>query len=303
MLRRLHNRFWRAKGTALVGGTRANNRARFRFRLIPGLPVAVFVVLAFTAIFASALTKYDPTVAALIDSMESPSLTGGDTDHLLGTDLFGRDILSRLLHGTRIVLAVVGSVIFISTIVGVALGLYAGYTGGFWDAVIMRTVDITLSFPPILIGIVIAVTYEPSFTNVVVVISIFYWAMTARQIRAEALALKELDFVTYARIAGSSNIRIMYKHILPNVVPTILVFATLQVGIVILFEASLSFLGVGIPPPSPSWGVMIKDGREVIASAWWVSVFPGLAIVITVLATNSFGDWLRDRWDPRLQHL
>ena len=281
----------------------AAHRSRFRIRLIPTLPIMLLVGMILVAIFANFLTTYDPREASLVDSLEEPSIAGGDSDHLLGTDFFGRDILSRLIHGTRVVLAVVGVVLALSTSSGAILGIVAGYRGGIVDSVIMRAVDITVSLPPILFAIVIAVTFAPSFTNVVVVITIFYWALIARQVRAEVLALREQDYVTFARTAGVSDVRIMWEHILPNVTPTLLVLGTFNVGNVILFEASLSFLGVGIPPPSPSWGVMVKDGKDVIATAWWVSVFPGLAILVMILAMNNLGDWMRDRFDPRLQHL
>ena len=184
---------------------------------------------------------------------------------------------------------VAGFVLLIATTIGVTLGTLSGYFGGKPDAIIMRMVDIFLSFPPLLIAIVFSVIYGPSFRNVIIVISAFYWAITARQVRAESLAIKAQDFVTLARIAGASHLRIMVKHILPNVMPTVLVITTLQVGTVIIFEASLSFLGVGIPPPNPSWGVVVSEGRDTLQTAWWISLFPGIAIVIAVLTMNNPG--------------
>lgn len=276
---------------------------KFSIKFIPTVPAAIAIGLVFIAIFANFLSPHDPKRISLADSLEPPAFSGGTRDHLLGTDLFGRDILSRLIHGTRIAVAVSISVLGISTTIGVTLGILAGYLGGKLDSLIMRLVDITLSFPPLLIAIVFGVIYGPSFRNVIIVISLFYWALTARQVRAEALAHRHLDYVILARTAGASHLRIMYKHIFPNVIPTILVITTLQVGTVILFESSLSFLGVGIPPPNPSWGVVVADGREQIASAWWISIFPGLAIMLTVLVMNSLGDWVRDRMDPMLQNL
>jgi peptide/nickel transport system permease protein len=200
-------------------------------------------------------------------------------------------------------MTVAGCVLTFATLIGVSLGLFAGYRGGFWDAFIMRIVDITLSFPPLLIAIVMAVIFGPSFLNVVIITTAFYWPLTTRQVRAEVLNLKVQDYVVLARVGGASNFRILVKHLLPSVIPTILVITTLQVGTVIIFESSLSFLGVGIPPPNPSWGVIIADGRGQLSTGWWLSVFPGILIFITVLAMNTLGDWLRERLDPHLRQL
>ena len=296
----------------------AVSQKKRNLHLVPTIPLIVVGFLIFLALFANFVSPHDPKRSNLTDSLTPPFWVGekvtviagteriengGSFDHVLGTDLQGRDILSRIIHGTRIAVLVSGFVLAIATTIGVTLGTVSGYFGGKPDAIIMRLVDIMLAFPPLLIAIVFSVVYEPSFRNVIIVISAFYWAITARQVRAEALAIKQQDFVTLARVAGASNIRIMVKHILPNVFPTVLVITTLQVGTVIIFEASLSFLGVGIPPPNPSWGVVVSEGRDQLSTAWWISLFPGLAIVVAVLTMNTLGDWVRDRLDPMMQHL
>ena len=222
-------------------------------------------------------------------------------DYPLGTDPLGRDIFSRLVHGARVSLGVAVTVMLIGTVVGCSVGIVAGYFGGKIDAGIMRAVDLVLSIPLVLIAIIVSVTVGASLTNLIILIAAFVWPRFARQIRAEVLSLREQDYVTLARVAGISNLRIMYRHILPNVTPTITVITTLQIGIVILTEASLSFLGVGVPPGVASWGGMVADGRETLLSNWWVSIFPGLAIVLAVLSLNTVGDWLRDYLDPRMK--
>jgi peptide/nickel transport system permease protein len=227
----------------------------------------------------------------------------GTWDHPLGTDRFGRDVLSRIIYGSRISLVVSLLVIGVAGTIGTLVGLISGYRGGITDAILMRLTDIGLSLPTILIAVVLVAVSEPSFRNVVLVISLLLWPRFARQIRGEALALKEQDFVAFAVVAGRSSTWIISHHILPNVVPTLLVICTLQVGYVILLEGSLSFLGVGVPPPNPAWGLMIADGRGFLATAWWISLFPGLAMLLTVLAVNLLGDWLRDRLDPKLRQI
>lgn len=279
-------------------------RRRFRFSPVPAIPALIIILTVLVAIFANFLAPENPNEGELIDSLTPPIFVeGGTTEHWLGTDLQGRDILSRLIFGARISITVSLAVLTLATIVGVSLGIAAGFFGGIWDLGIMRFVDVVLSFPPLLIAIVFAVIFGPSFQNVILIITLFYWPLTARQVRAEVLALKVQEYVALARVAGASNFRIMFRHILPSVIPTVLVITTLQVGAVIIFEASLSFLGVGVPPPNPSWGIMVADGRGQLSSAWWLSLFPGLMIFVIVLAMNSVGDWLRDRLDPRLRSL
>ena len=225
------------------------------------------------------------------------------SEHLLGTDAFGRDTFSRLIYGARISLVVSLLAVFFAGSVGTAVGLIAGYFGGWVDVLLMRVVDVGLSIPLILMAIILVSVLGPSITNVILVILLLLWPRYARQIRAETLSIKQQPFVDLARVAGCSPIRIMWVHIFPNVIPSLLVLATLQVGWVIIMESSLSFLGVGIPPPQPAWGVMVADGRGLIATAWWISLWPGLAILLTVLSFNLLGDWLRDRLDPKLRQV
>jgi peptide/nickel transport system permease protein len=230
---------------------------------------------------------------------------GGTWDHPLGTDKVGYDIASRVIHGARVSLIVAGLSILSGGLVGTTLGLVAGFFGGWWDHIIMRLVDIKLSIQSVLLALVLVSVMGPGFHTVIIVIALVLWVRYARLVRGEVLALKNQDFVAKARVAGASNFRIMSRHLFPNVVNTIIVLATLEVGQVILLEAGLSFLGVGIPRPTPAWGLMVADGRNLIAAGngWWISLFPGLAILLTVLSMNLLGDWLRDKLDPKLRNV
>ncbi|MYC29643.1 MAG: ABC transporter permease [Chloroflexi bacterium] len=245
-----------------------------------------------------------PTFGKLSDAFIPPAwIEGGSSAHLLGTDSLGRDVYSRIIYGARVSLVVSIFAIFIAGSIGTVMGLASGYFGGRLDGLIMRLVDIALALPTILIALVLVAVLQPGIVTVIVVIGCLSWANYARQIRGEVLTVKERDFVVLARSIGSSPARIMSRHILPNVFNTIIVLATLQVGSVILLEATLSFLGLGVPPPEPSWGQMVAEGRAFIVVAWWMALFPGLAIMFTVLSMNLMGDWLRDLLDPRLRQL
>ncbi len=273
-------------------------------RQAPTIPAAILVLLVITALFAPYLVPGSPTEQNLGKRLLAPAwVQGGSWDYLLGTDLYGRDILSRVIYGARISLTISLTSIGLGALLGVLVALPAGYLGGRVDLLVMRAVDAALSIPTILIGIVLAVTLGPSYQAVIFVIVLFVWPRYARQVRGETLAIKERDFVALAKIAGSSQARILAFHILPNLVPTLLVLSSLQVGAAIIMEATLSFLGVGIPPPAPAWGVMVADGKDLVVSAWWVSLFPGIAILLTVLSLNLLGDWLRDRLDPKLRQV
>ena len=273
-----------------------------RFPLIP-LTVIV-VVLIIPALFAAYVAPHHPTRGQFSERLTPPAWQeGGSSKFLLGTDKQGRDILSRIIHGAKYVLMVSLAVIAISGVVGVGLGLIAGYFGGRSDMFIMRGVDIALSIPAILLALAIVAARGPSFGVVIFVICVILWSRYARQVRGEVLAIKNQDFIGRAKVAGSSDFRIIVRHVFPNVVNSIIVLATLQVGFVILLEASLSFLGAGIPRPTPAWGLMVANGRELVVTAWWVSFFPGVAISLVVLSLNLMGDWLRDRLDPKQRNL
>lgn len=237
------------------------------------------------------------------DQLKIVTKRGGSTKHIFGTDKNGMDILSRMIHGARLALVVSLLAIVVSGIIGTSLGLMAGYFGGWWDHIIMRLVDMSLSISIILVALVLAATVGPRIENVLAVICLFLWSRYARLVRAETLALRERDFVARSQVAGSSTFRIILRHIFPNLANTVIVLATFEIGFVILLEAGLSFLGAGIPRPNPAWGMMVADGRELITDSWWVSFFPGLAILLTVLSINLLGDWLRDRLDPKLRNL
>ena len=278
-------------------------RARDR-RWPPKIPLAIVVALVLSGVLAPLLAPHSPIEGSLGERLVPPlGLEGSKSSHPLGTDRLGRDTLSRLLYGARISLSVSVVGIALTGAVGSFIGLLAGFLGGWVDTLLMRLVDISLSLPGILIAVLLSVAFKPSFTNVIIVVVFLLWPSYARLVRGETLGLKQQEFVALARIAGCSNMTIMFRHIVPNLLPSILVLATLHVGYVIVLEAALSFLGVGIPPPTPSWGVMVADGRGLIEQAWWVSILPGVAIVVTVLSLNILGDWVRDRLDPKLRQV
>jgi len=275
-----------------------------RLRVIPTLPVVVLLALGLIGLLAPLIAPYSPMQGSLGEKLRPPAwVTGGQWAYPLGTDLLGRDILSRLLYGARTSLAVAAVAVVVAGTLGTILGLLSGYFGGVVDAIIMRFTDIALSLPLILVAIVLAAAIGTSFGNVILVIVLLLWPRYARQVRGETLSIKERDFVALARIANCSHFRIIWRHIFPSVLPTLLVLVTLQAGYIVLLESTLSFLGVGIPPSTPAWGLMISEGRTVMDSAWWVVLWPGLAILLMVLSGNLLGDWLRDRLDPTLKQV
>ncbi|MDH3286585.1 MAG: ABC transporter permease [Betaproteobacteria bacterium] len=278
------------------------------WREIKRYPLVSLAILLFflviPAVFAPWVAPHDAFLGSLSDRLQPPVWQyGGTMEHILGTDKLGRDMLSRIIFGARVSLIVSMIAIFVGGFIGTALGLISGYFGGRIDAVIMRLVDISLSLPTILLALVLVAAVGPSFGTVITVLIVLLWARYARLVRGETLAIKELDFIARARVAGASHTRIMVRYIFPNVVNSLIVLATLQVGYVILLESTLSFLGAGLPRAEPAWGVMVADGRELIVTAWWVSMFPGVAIMLTVLSLNLLGDWLRDHLDPKLRNL
>ena len=268
------------------------------------LPIVILAAFFALAIFAPLIAPYSPTIGNLPDRLMPPAwVEGGSQAHLLGTDFMGRDVLSRLIYGARISLTMGLLAIFFAGSIGTIMGMLSGYLGGYIDELIMRLTEMALSMPLILMAILLVVIFGASYTNVILVIVLLLWPQYARLIRGETLSIKERDFVALAKIAGCSRLLIIWRHILPNVFPTLLVLATLQVGYVIILEATLSFLGVGIPKPTPAWGVMVADAQGLIDSAWWIALFPGLAILLLVLSVNLLGDWLRDRLDPKLRQI
>jgi peptide/nickel transport system permease protein len=291
-------------GGAVALPAEAPPRVALRGRRLPLFPLSIIVVFVLAAVFAGVLSPADPDEQSLRHRFTPPVWDErGTWKHVLGTDRLGRDMLSRVIWGARVSLTAGVLTVLLASAFGAGVGLVAGYHGGRVDAALMRITDATMSFPVILLALILAVTVGPSFVNVVTAIAVILWARYARVIRGQVLTLMELDFITQARIAGASSWRIILRHLFPNTLNTLVVLITLQVGYVIIVEASLSFLGAGIPPPTPAWGSMIAEGRDFVTSAWWVSTFPGLAILLVVLAFNLLGDWLRDTLDPKLRQL
>jgi peptide/nickel transport system permease protein len=275
-----------------------------RRRRTPIIPLAIIGVMVLTAVFADVLSSYSPTEISLSTRLRPPFWEErGSLAYPLGTDPMGRDLLTRMIYGARVSLLVAVLSLIVGGGIGAALGLISGYYGGRLDAFIMRVADTTMAFPIILFAILFVVVVGGSLGTTVIAVAMVLWARYARVIRGEVLSLRERDFVAQARIAGASSARIILVHLVPNVTNTLVVLLSLEVGCVIIVEASLSFLGAGIPPPTPTWGSMIAEGRDYIASAWWVSFFPGLAILATVLSFNLLGDWLRDALDPKLRQM
>jgi peptide/nickel transport system permease protein len=273
---------------------------RVRSVRLPFLPLGILVVLVVCAVFAPVLAPHDPTSLNILASRLSP---GEDWTYPLGTDMLGRDMLSRLIYGARTSALISLVALATGALLGTILGLISGHKGGWLDALIMRGADVTLGFPTVLVAMVIVVLWGTGIASIILAVALTVWARFARMIRGDVLSIKELDFVTAARIAGLSTPIILFRHIFPGTVNTLMVITSLQVGQVILLEASLSFLGLGLPPGAPSWGIMVAEGRTEILSVWWLSLLPGLVITTVVLAFNFLGDWLRDRLDPKMRHI
>lgn len=292
----------RAEDFRWSGGGFAGGFVRF----LAGPIIPVFVLLALLVIPAIAgpwFAPHDPESPNPVDRLQPPVFAGGSWEYPLGTDTLGRDVLSRMIHGARVSFFVSLSALTLAMVIGASTGIVAGYFGSWMDHILMRLVDVKISLPDILVALVLVAIVGPSIAIALVVVVFFIWSTFARVTRAQVLVLRELDFVALAKVAGAGRFWIMRKHIVPNVMNTLMVVASLTIGVAILLEATLSFLGVGIPRPTPAWGVMVADGRDYIARAWWLSTFPGLAIVLVVLAFNFLGDWLRDRLDPKRRNL
>jgi len=274
------------------------------FRRWPVIPGLIIGSLAIGAIFAGFLTPYDPKQGDLTARSAPPAWVGdGEWAHPLGTDRVGRDMLSRLLYGARVSLMVAGVAVSVGTITGTLAGLLAGYVGGMVDELLMRLVDLWSALPFLLIALIVAVSVGPSLWMVIGLLALSSWSAGARNVRGEVLSLKTRDYVALAKVAGASHTRIMYRHLLPQVIHVVIVITTLRIGSLIIAEAGLSFLGVGVPASVPTWGIMIAEGRQYLLTAWWIAIFPGMAIFATVTAFNFLGDWARDRLDPRLRQL
>jgi len=262
--------------------------------------IVVIVVMAFIAIFAPVLTKYDPTSVDLAVRLKPPMpFKGSTSEHILGTDALGRDIAARLANGARVSLLVGIVAVFISGVLGVSLGLVTGYFGGWFDDVLMRLADVQLAFPFILLMLAVLAVIGPGLWNLILVLGVTGWVTYARVVRGQVFSLREKEYIIAARSIGSSSLRIIFLHIMPNVLGPVIVIASFAVASTIVAEASLSFLGLGVKPTTPTWGMMLSDGREYIRTAWWLTTLPGLALAITVLGINLLGDWLRDVLDPR----
>jgi len=272
------------------------------FPVVPGL---ILITVALVAIFAGQLAPHNPEIGSLSARFRPPFWeAGGSTRHLLGTDQLGRDVLSRLIFGARISMVVGLTAVIFAGVLGTVLGIISGYLGRWVDQVIMRLTDTWLALPPLTFAIFLAAIVGPSMWNIVLILGITYWTRYARIIRGEVLSLKEREFVRLAIVAGCSKPTIMLRHILPNVVNTAIVLGTLELGVVIIAEAALSFLGVGVPPPQPAWGLMLADGKQgLMVGYWWLTVFPGCCIMLMVLSANLLGDWLRVKLDPQLRQL
>jgi len=277
-------------------------RIRPFLTLNPTLPIVILVVLALAATVGPSLTPGESEQSDLSLALLPPAWQeGGDWSYPLGTDSSGRDILSRIMDGAKVTAIVAGGAIVVAAIIGVVLGVLAGFLGGAVDAVVMWAVDTLYALPTLILVIVAVTVIGHSLFALMLIMGLLGWAGHARVIRGQVLALRNREFVTLARIGGASNLRIMRRHILPNVAGSILVLTTLNVGSFILLESALSFLGLGVRPPNASWGVMLADGRNYISTAWWIVTFPGIAIGLTILCGNLLGDWLRDHLDPTLQ--
>ena len=285
-----------------VLATRRRGRNWRRLALLfPSLLIVTLFLVA--AIFADLLSPYDPQEIVLPDRLIPPVFDGGSWDHVLGTDHLGRDILARTMAGARISLTVVVIAVPAAAVVGTLVGLLAGWRLGWTDRVLMRLVDMQLAFPALLFAILVAAVWGPSLTNVILIITLWTWSGYARLVRADVLSLRERDFVVAARSIGARDLRVLSRHVLPNLFNIVVILMTLEVATVIVFEAGLSFLNVGVPAGTSSWGIMISEGRNFMTISWWLIWIPGIAIVLISLTGNLMGDWVRDALDPQLRNV
>jgi len=267
-----------------------------------GFSLFILLTLVVTALFSAQVAPHNPIRERLLDRLLPPAWgQDGEWRYVLGTDHLGRDLLSRIIYGSRVSLVVGAAAVVVGGALGISLGVAAGFLGGRSDELIMALADMQLAFPTILLAIAIIAVLGPSFANLVVVIGISGWVTYARIARGQVLSLREKEFVEAIRAQGGSQFRIVVRHILPNILSPFIVVATLDLARTIILESTLSFLGLGIQPPTPSWGGMLSDGREYLLSAWWIATFPGVALMLTALSFNRLGDWIRDLTDPRLR--
>jgi len=298
-----------AKTLDFVGEDRRVTRGQKVLRKLLENKGAVFGLIMvlgviFSAIFAPLISPHDPILQDVEKRLLPPlGQAGADPNYLLGTDQLGRDIVSRLIYGARISIVVSVSAVVFSAFLGTIIGLFSGFYGGKIDSVFMRLADVQLAFPFILRAIAIIAVLGPNLQNIIIVMGITGWVIYARVVRAEVLSLREKEYVMAVRALGGSNGRIIFNHLLPNVVPPIIVIITLEMARMIIMEAALSFLGLGIQPPTPTWGGMLADGRVYLVTSWWLATFPGVVIMLVVLGINLLGNWLRDILDPRLTQL
>lgn len=273
-------------------------------RRLPIVPIILLMPLIIFGIFGTLITPHDPYHIEPSLKLTAPAWAGGGNwSFFLGTDQLGRDVLSRLIVGARSSLIVSLCGVALAGAIGVLLGMIGGYSEGVVGNLIMRITDMQMAIPPILLALLFSAALHGGLTNIIIVIAITFWAPYTRVIRGETLSLKQRDFIALARVAGCSPGRILARHIFPNIVSTIMVLVTLQLGSAIMIESALTFLGLGIQPPASAWGLMIADGRIYISTAWWIPAFAGLAIMVTVLGANLMGDWLRDTLDPKLRQI
>ena len=267
---------------------------------LPWIPIFIIGLMVVLAVFAPLIAPHDPKGQDLLNSRLGPL---ENSSYLLGTDFVGRDVLSRVIYGARTSAFVSVVALGAGVAIGTILGLISGYAGRWIDSVIMRFTDAVMGFPSILVAMIIVVIMSAGITSIIIAVAATTWAGLARMVRGEVLSIRDRDYVTLARIAGLSPAAIIWRHVFPNVVNTLMVMTSLLVGQVILLEASLSYLGLGLAPGEPAWGIMVAEGRQVIVASWWIAVFPGIAITIVVMAFNYFGDWLRDVLDPKLRRV
>lgn len=291
-----------AEATLPRPGALAALRKWLGFARFPFVASSILFLVLAAALLGEWIAPHGATEINLAIRLTPPMwMEGGTISHVLGTDNLGRDILSRIIAGARVSVTIAGYAIFLSGALGAFLGMAAGYFGGWIDAIISRLIDIQMAVPSIPLAMLFAAVLAPGEAMVVFIIVLSYWTWYARIVRGEVLSLRERDFIALARVAGVSTVMIFLRHLWPNILNTLLVLATLQFGSVIVFEAGLSFLGLGIQPPDVSWGGMLSDGRNYIEVAWWLITMPGVAIMLACLASNVVGDWLRDTLDPRLR--